>query len=46
MSKYRLSFEVDSENADPSDLLDRLHCAVDMFFVGTDEQTIAVEDID
>lgn len=43
---YRLSFVVDSDSADPSDLLDRLQQAVDERFWGVDEQTIKVEEIE
>ena len=42
---YRLSFEVDSDNADPSNLLDTLHQVVEERFYGVDEQTIKVEEI-
>jgi hypothetical protein len=43
---YLLSFEVDSDNADPSDLLDRLHEAVGERFWGVDEQTVSVLTLD
>lgn len=46
MSVYRLSFEVDSDNADPSDLLARLHEAVSERFWGVDEQTVTVLEVE
>jgi len=46
MAVYRLSFEVDSDNVDPSDLLDTLYEAVDERFYGVDQQTISVLTLD
>jgi hypothetical protein len=43
---YRLSFEVDSDRVDPSDLLDRLQEAVEEMFPDGDEDTFCDVDND